>query len=439
MLDFTKYMESILHIIEIVIIYYVFGQAFERRIHSPYLCFVFLVGGVILNLTVEMGLGLYSLDSLILKLAMTFLLLRFLFKGKVFHLMLLFILSFLVLLICDVLVIQIAVHVFNISISKLDKIGISRVGLGLSSKLLFIVMSLQISKRFHPISGAGQKEFYQIFSLLLINTAFMVITGDIHFQRRGAVIGDATFGTIVFLGVIFLSFLTIKMTEKIVDHAQKERMWKLRETEYQRQIFYMENLEKTHRQIQSLRHDFTNHLYSIHGMLLAKKSHQAKKYVESLVKKAENLNMAFTVDSPYISGLLTAKTVLMEEKQISFVYDIRLPQNLLIAPLDMSIVLGNALDNAIEACEKVEKNNRFVSLEMFSDYGYIVIKIQNRFCPNQTKMNLQTTKSDSENHGYGMKNIEFVVRKYEGILKVKKTDDVFSLNVALSEQGLETK
>lgn len=100
---------------------------------------------------------------------------------------------------------------------------------------------------------------------------------------------------------------------------------------------------------------------------------------------------------------------------------------------DIYSLFGNALDNAIEAVIKLQdKSQRVIGLKVYSVGGLITITVKN-FYQGDVHINQDglpdTTKSDKENHGYGMKSINFIVEKYFGSLSIKAKDNVFSLNI----------
>ena len=86
--------------------------------------------------------------------------------------------------------------------------------------------------------------------------------------------------------------------------------------------------------------------------------------------------------------------------------------------LDAITVFGNLYDNAIEACEEVQKNNRFISTKIYQVKRMVIIKIENS-CYNQIKYDNGETVSTKKGHkGIGLKNINSVLKKYNGIFDI---------------------
>ncbi|WP_374937176.1 ATP-binding protein [Bacillus clarus] len=102
---------------------------------------------------------------------------------------------------------------------------------------------------------------------------------------------------------------------------------------------------------------------------------------------------------------------------------------------DLCIILGNALDNAIEACKKVlDMNRRFIHIHIFRKKVYLIIKITNSRATERfvhEKKLFHTTKEDKINHGFGLQNINKTVQKYDGHLHIKTTDNTFYLSIIM--------
>ena len=105
-----------------------------------------------------------------------------------------------------------------------------------------------------------------------------------------------------------------------------------------------------------------------------------------------------------------------------------------IDPFDLYIMIGNALDNAIEClCKIQEKEKQFLSINVRKKNSLVLLSIRN-YCeqmPELTDGLPVTTKAEKQEHGYGMKNIQEVVQKYDGQMQVRLEHNTFILNILL--------
>ena len=104
-----------------------------------------------------------------------------------------------------------------------------------------------------------------------------------------------------------------------------------------------------------------------------------------------------------------------------------------IDDIDICSLLGNLLDNAIEAELKLDQDDRYIVLEILTDDATMSIFLKNRIgapvLENNTDM--ETTKSDFKNHGFGTKIISKIVKKYNGFLDYSEEEDFFCCNIRL--------
>ena len=141
-----------------------------------------------------------------------------------------------------------------------------------------------------------------------------------------------------------------------------------------------------------------------------------------------------------LDAILFYKRAMAEEKKIPVVYDIQIPAGLKIDGTDCCVLLGNALDNAIEANEKIEDiTDRYIECLILYQKNSLLCKITNPTKePVEIKNNkILTTKENKKDHGIGLGNIKMVVEKYNGTLNLSCTDNTFELNFMLFVSGDE--
>jgi hypothetical protein len=103
---------------------------------------------------------------------------------------------------------------------------------------------------------------------------------------------------------------------------------------------------------------------------------------------------------------------------------------------DIYVLFGNAISNAIEATMKLEdKEKRHISIVIKKKGSILSVEVENFFNPNEMKVvnqRLETSKKDKFNHGYGIRSMQNIVRKYDGILKIHTENDIFLLTMTFS-------
>ncbi len=352
-------------------------------------------------------------------------------KENFLHIALMSIICFISIAISDIIAALGFAALFGYDSFESIIVGYNRLAFVIVAKFLFVAFSQFVLSKFKNLNVADPRDLYKIIMVLLIDVAFIVIVGDVYFQNKSIYESDVLFIVSVLFGIVAISILVVRMTESIVTYAMKERDWQLQEEEYNRQIFYLNHLEDINHQMKSIRHDFNHHIGCLYGMLEQGEMNNAREYAGELVSEAEQFNVAFSSDYPGISGLLSSKYQIMRSKNIEFYWKVNLPEKMNLKLIDLSVILGNALDNAIEAVENLSEDQRSINLNIYFEMEYIVIKLNNMYNASIINEDLSTTKEDTKNHGYGLGNIKFIVKKYDGILKINKENSEFKLNVAL--------
>jgi sensor histidine kinase regulating citrate/malate metabolism len=111
-----------------------------------------------------------------------------------------------------------------------------------------------------------------------------------------------------------------------------------------------------------------------------------------------------------------------------------IPKNIQIENIDLNVVLGNCLENAIEACAKLsDETQRFLNVKAAIVNEYLVLNIKNSFngIANINDGILHTTKVDSKNHGIGLENVRTIVRQYEGTINLNYSENKFETSIIM--------
>lgn len=194
------------------------------------------------------------------------------------------------------------------------------------------------------------------------------------------------------------------------------------------QINHYTKLSSNYEFLSELVHDFKNHIYCIHHLNKYNRSQELTEYLEKLLV-ISNTKKVFDTGNPVIDAILSEKKRLAEEKDISFKCDLNIPRKLKIDYIDICAILGNALDNAIEACQRIEESvlRKFVYISIRYYDSYIAIQIKNSFSKNARK------KPFLHFRGYGRKSIERAVKKYQGNIIVQQEDNQYHLKIIMSQ------
>ena len=199
-----------------------------------------------------------------------------------------------------------------------------------------------------------------------------------------------------------------------------ETLWELRSIYYQ-------NLEQEQTQVRRLRHDMANHLQALSGLM--EEPDKARAYLDSLVNMPGLTVSRRFCDNPTVNTVLAGKTALMEEKGIKGDIAVALPRELPLSDTDLCALFANALDNAIEACERLENmDERVIWVRARADKGLLMVQVTNR-TGGAAPATLETTKADKASHGYGLAILHEIAVRANGTCAVEQRPGVFELIV----------
>ncbi len=176
----------------------------------------------------------------------------------------------------------------------------------------------------------------------------------------------------------FLSLFVIAYTRYILKIEKKNIFIEATEKEYKNMADYMGEIENLYNDLRSQRHDYINHVETIKGLIYNNDIAKAGSYVGDLISTEVNESKRLSISNSLVNSIISYKKRIAEEKNIGFKYDVKIPSKLSIEDIDMTIVLSNALDNAIEACDRLE-DKRYIDVYMNYGMGKLKIKISNAF------------------------------------------------------------
>lgn len=258
---------------------------------------------------------------------------------------------------------------------------------------------------------------YVIYILLLLFSS-----GEL---RKSLIILSAVLSLLVCLLVFYLYEEMIKRMQDRLDKKKLEDQNRY----YENQLKLMQEAED---RVRTLRHDMKNHMLAIENMVSNGEVDMISGYIQDFIGLAQGFKEYSKTGIVACDSMLNYKLSRLEEKGVSVKVDIVLPKGLALKNNEWTIILGNLLDNASEALEKM-KDNREITVELKYTYDNLIIFIRNTY---NSKIhfengNLQTDKQDSINHGLGLKSVKSVVEANDGSMSVNYDENFFEVRIII--------
>ena len=187
-------------------------------------------------------------------------------------------------------------------------------------------------------------------------------------------------------------------------------------------------------------HDFHNHIGVLRQLLTHEKYGEAVRYLDELQAPVQDLTAAVWTGDETADYLINSKAAAAAAAGIRFQAQVEFPRRTNIRSVDLGAILGNLLDNAIEAARQVpDQSERTVALTIRRIHQMLVIKVENSFAaaPVQENGQLKTTKTGGGLHGWGLKSAQTAAEKYDGMVQANVSGEIFRAVATLSYQGME--
>ena len=200
------------------------------------------------------------------------------------------------------------------------------------------------------------------------------------------------------------------------------------------------NLNRAYQVNARLFHDLHNHIGVLRQFLTHEKYGEAVRYLDELQAPVQNLTATVWTGDETADYLINSKAAAAEADGIRFHVQVEFPRRTNIRSVDLCAILGNLLDNAIEAARQVpDPSGRTVALTIRRIHQMLVIKVENSLAasPVQEGGELKTTKTGGGLHGWGLKSAQAAAEKYDGMVQAGVSEEVFRAVATLSYQGME--
>lgn len=200
-------------------------------------------------------------------------------------------------------------------------------------------------------------------------------------------------------------------------------------------------LRRTYESNSKLYHDLHNHIEAIYQCLTQGDIQEAVRYCEDLRTPVREISQNIWTGEKAIDYLISSKMALAEQEHIKTKVNIEYPHNTNIRSVDLTTILGNLLDNALEATEAATDDLRFLNLTIRRINAMLIIKVENGYgnAPARNGGELETTKEDKTAHGWGLKSIQTAADRYDGTITTDYKNGIFQSVVTLSFQPLKTE
>lgn len=195
---------------------------------------------------------------------------------------------------------------------------------------------------------------------------------------------------------------------------------------------HYEEVETMYRKMRGWRHDYHNHIQVLKAHMEMKDYEEAGSYLDMLNHDLSTVDTVIKTGNVMVDAILNSKLSMMKEKNINVDVTAIVPSEVPFSGIDLSVLIGNMLDNAMEACVNQEdEDNRFIRIYIDIVKKQLYIAITNSMDGRAKKAGVKYLSSKGGFHGFGLLRIDGIVSKYGGFINRQNEDGVFATEVML--------
>ncbi|MCI8520976.1 MAG: GHKL domain-containing protein [Clostridia bacterium] len=316
-------------------------------------------------------------------------------------------------------------------------LGISYNDITVNSQLVFaplsiaiIIMILLYTKKIYKKQLSNVPLKYLIPTMLtpIVSIAIILMVDKIIAVSNG--LGEKLILQLVVM-LLYVSFITFDFIESYSNKIQLELAREIIEKD--RENYKI--LEENEKELKDLRHDIRNHMQVIKNLKSNEEyiNDSIEQYIDELQNAVDKMTSVSYTGNETLDSVLNIKGRRAKVLNIKYFVKYNILENINIRDIDITTILCNALDNAIEGAEKTNEPSIVIYIE--SNEENIQFLIENT--ANEVLISdgeLETTKPDKRNHGRGMNNIKECVKKYDGSIRVDYEDGIFVLDINIKNK-----
>ncbi len=403
----------------------IFGKNRWKQKWKKLLCAIaFVILGTIINIFNQIQI-VYALLMFLLIVAYSLV-----FEVKVVKRIYSTLLIYVVFIFSETGVFLILSLISSLTIAQLQGNILAYMQAAIVAKVIFYVIIRLISSKVTCKNNSIPKVIMAAFIVLPLTTfAILYFTFEYVYTNSDIVAQIILF--ILAMLLIAANMIVFLIFDYISKQKDKEKNVEIKaqQLEYERQ--YYSDLYEKQTQSDKITHDLKSKYYAIHS-LMDKDVKKAKKELDSIVNVFEQVKKIKITGDVGIDALLNHK--IMQAKELGIEIDaISCISNVdKFDNIDLCVILGNLLDNSIEACNKLDENiAKYINIQFKQELQYLIISIENP-CENNVDPK-RTSKQDQIHHGFGINNIKEIIDKYNGVLDINIQDNKFKVTIVMGD------
>jgi len=426
------------NIVGVLLYFYFFDGILERKEQSKrkhiYVLIIVSVILIILNSTIT-NPNIFALVTLVIYSGIV----MYSFEGnRIIRLMsgLFFVIFGVVveLLTALLMSISLSISIFEIT----ENTGLYIVGSILSKLMMLFIIKMILKFTHKKVNSVANK--YWIYMLTIPIVSIYIILTIVHTNTMTGSNQVTSFWSAV--AALYINIVSFFLFDIILRKVEENSEYQFANQQLSMQQEHYHNIIEGHTVTRGLWHDMKNNLIAIHTFLDHNDVESAIGAVEHMNEELRDTAKAIHSGNMVVDALINNKLNYAKIKDIDFKMEFDIPNVLKINSLDLCMILGNALDNAIEACTRIQDSTvkKLIEIKLVYRQSSLIISLTNPYDTStiyrnkgkflSSKHKLQILPNNQW-HGYGLFNMEKAVHIHSGNMIISTENSRFSLNIII--------
>lgn len=255
------------------------------------------------------------------------------------------------------------------------------------------------------------------------------VLADTLLFRMSYLLSDTSLNSWSFIcscGLLLSMFFSLYLYERLA--VQSDAIYRQRQNEQhlKDQVQHLDEMILKQNEMKRFRHEMGNQLIVLKELIDQGELIESQAYIDKFVHSYKRITPAIDTGNTALDAILSTKKALAESKGISFTMQLHIQENLPVDATDVCIIFGNALDNAIEACERAKVTAPCIDLVLQERKDALFCKLVNT-APASDALDLTTSKKDRHHHGYGIQNMKEALSHYDSVPVFRQEGTTFTL------------
>lgn len=300
-------------------------------------------------------------------------------------------------------------------------------------KMIQVVVFYVLSKRHEDIRNLQKRPVIVLSGVVLVDFVFLFLirmyveSPDLQTQQNHLLVWLAIGALLVVVAVFTIYELFIREEMKYVELVTKLQRVKLESN-------FLREIDSIYSDMRTWQHDYKNNLSVLRSLVDKVETEKALDYIDNMYGETYNGTIMLQTGNLALDAVVSSKLWLAKSQNIEVNIRVVYAENVHISDNDLCAIVGNLLDNAIEACARMDKmsGKKFINFSFMVKRKSLMISVSNSYNNElHCKGNRYITTKREPSHGIGIAHIDAIVAKYQGHVLRSHENGVFETHIML--------